>query len=69
MAEGLPRLDRTALSVTTLHDEDDERFYWLSRTPHERPEALEQQRRMVYGYDLTTSRLQRLLEISERSRG
>lgn len=59
------RLDRTALSVGELGD-DDTRAYWAARTPEERLAALELLRQIIYGYDPATTRLQRVLEIAER---
>ena len=57
------RLDKTAFSVTSLHEESDDKAYWLSRTPAERLEAAELMRQVNYGYDPTTARLQRVLEV------
>ena len=62
-------VDRTAFSVASLADESDEKAYWLSRTPEERLEALEIMRQIVYGYDPTTTRFQRILEIAQRASG
>jgi hypothetical protein len=63
-----PKLDRTAFSVVSLDEADnDEMDYWLSKTPYERLEALETLRKIFYGYDPTTTRLQRVLEITERA--
>jgi hypothetical protein len=63
-----PRLDRTAFSVVSLEEADkDEMEYWLSKTPYERLDALETLRQIFYGYDPTTARLQRVLEITERA--
>jgi hypothetical protein len=64
----IPRLDKRILKVTALTDMNDEKNYWLSRTPEERLNAVEFNRRMVYGKDRTAARLQRFLEIIERSR-
>ncbi len=58
----LPKLDRSAFSVVPLKDADNDLEYWLSRTPQERFAAIEINRRMVYGHDRATSRLQRVLE-------
>jgi hypothetical protein len=58
------RVDRTALSVVGLHDADD--HYWWSRSLEERLEAIEIQRRIVYGYGATPPRLQRVLEVARR---
>jgi len=66
----LPRVDKTAFSVTSLiGGEADEKAYWLSRTPSERLEALELTRQIIYGYDPSTARLQRSLEIAELKTG
>ena len=65
MSLDLPELDKTVLSVSSLDDETEEMKYWLSKNPSERLEAIEINRRMVYGKDRTTSRLQRFLEVSE----
>ncbi len=57
------RLDKTALSVTSL-SENDEKAYWQTRTPQERLEAVELMRQVNYGYDPATARLQRVLTIA-----
>jgi hypothetical protein len=63
-----PRLDKTVFSVVTLEEaDDDEMKFWLSKTPYERLEALETLRQIFYGYNTTTTRLQRLFEIAERA--
>jgi hypothetical protein len=63
-------VDRSALSVGGLHDESDEKAYWLSKTPQERLAALELMRQIVYGYEYATApRLQRVFAIAERSSG
>ncbi len=59
------RIDRSKLSVTSLFDKSDDREYWLSKTPQERLAALESMRQINYGYDPTTARLERVLEIVE----
>lgn len=64
MNEKMPHLDKTALSTGRIQDESEEKNYWLSKTPEERLEALEINRRMVYGEHESTSRLQRLLEVA-----
>ena len=58
-------MDRSAFSA----DEqlDDEKTYWLQKTPHERLEAVELTRRILYGYNPATLRLQRVFEIAERA--
>lgn len=60
-------LDRSALSIISLDEqEEDEKRYWKSKSPHERLAALETTRRMLYGEDSTTAGLQRVLEIAKR---
>jgi hypothetical protein len=63
MMDEIPRLDKRILKVTALTDMNDEKDYWLSRTPEERLNAVELNRRMVYGKDRTAARLQRFLEV------
>jgi len=62
-------LDRSALAIAALSDENDEKAYWLSKTPAERLEALELMRQILYGYDPSSTRLQRVLEVDELSSG
>ena len=62
-----PKLDRTAISIVSSFEEADQedREYWLSRTPLERLQHMELLRRINYGAD-ATARLQRVLEVVER---
>ena len=62
-------LDRAHLSVGTLREDGDEKAFWLSATTEQRLEAIETNREIVYGYDPSTERLQRVLEISQFPRG
>ena len=63
-----PRLDRTAFSLVSLEEADNDQMeYWLSKTSYERLDPLETLRQIFYGYDPTTTRLQRVLEIAERT--
>ena len=64
----LPRLNKKFISVSSLNAIEEEKAFWASQGALERIAAIEVQRRMVYGQDRVTSRLQRLLEISELSR-
>jgi hypothetical protein len=59
------RVDRTAFSVGQLHDPSDEKAYWLARSPQERLEAIEVMRQALYGYDPSSTPLQRILTITE----
>ena len=60
------KLDKTAFLVASLTDESDEKQYWLTKSPYERLRALELMRQIIYGYDPSTERLQRFLEVAER---
>jgi hypothetical protein len=64
-----PKIQRTAFKVSSLFDQSDDKSYWLSKTPYERLEAIELMRRIIYGYDPSTTRLQRILEITQHSSG
>ncbi len=66
--DALPRLDKRKLSVSSLDETEEEKTFWLSKGAQARIEAVELNRRMVYGHDRVTSRLQRFLETSELSR-
>lgn len=61
------RMDKSAFSVTSMDDEPDEKKYWLSKSPTERIQAAEIIRRILYGYDPLTARLQRFFEVVELS--
>ena len=63
----LPRLNKTIVNVTSLDDIEEEKNYWISKSPFERIEAIEVNRRMIYGQDRVTSRLQRFFETAELS--
>lgn len=62
----LPEVQRTAFTVASVLDESDEKSYSLSKTPSERLEAVELMRKILYGYNPSTTRLQRVLEIAQR---
>ena len=68
MANELPRINKNALIITDLHDDSEERQYWLSQTIADRLNAIEYNRRMVYGSYRTSSRFQRVFEIAELPR-
>ena len=59
------RVDRTVLTVTGLSDTNEDQYWW-AKTPHERLEAMETNRRVVYGYLSNPPRFQRLLEVARR---
>jgi hypothetical protein len=56
-------MDRRALIVVRLDEQDDaEKRYRRGKSPHERLQAVEEGRQMIYGYDPT--RLQRVLNVA-----
>ena len=65
------RVDKEAFSVLSSFEEaaETDKAYWHSKTPQERMAALELMRQITYGYDPTTERLQRVLEITKLTRG
>lgn len=65
------RMDKEEFSVLSSFKEANEadKAYWHSKTPQERMAALELMRQINYGYDPTTERLQRILEIAELTQG
>ena len=56
-------MDRSQFSIARLTDPDDSTEYWLTRPVLERLQALEHLRRTFYGQDITSQRLQRVLEV------
>jgi hypothetical protein len=66
---GFPKIQKDAFTVASLFDEPDDKSYWLSKTPYERLEAVELMRQIIYGYNPSATRLQRVLEITQRSSG
>jgi hypothetical protein len=60
------RVDRSVISVVDFRDEPDDLEYWLSKTPLERWEAAEKIRQIVYGYDPSTARLERVIEVIQQ---
>jgi hypothetical protein len=63
--ENIPRLNKKIVKVTSLDDIEDEKRYWMTKNPLERIEAIEINRRMIYGQDRVTSRLQRFFETAQ----
>ena len=59
------KINKGALSVISLSEESDDKEYWHAKTPQERLEAVELMRQINYGYDPTTIRLQRVLEVTQ----
>jgi len=67
VATDMPRLDKTQLTISCLDEFTEEKKYWLSRSKADRLNAIEINRRMIYGTDRTAARLQRILETAELS--
>ncbi len=65
------KVDKEAFSVLSSFEEavEDDKAYWHSKTPQERMAALELMRQINYGYDPTTERLQRILEVATLTQG
>jgi hypothetical protein len=61
----LMRVDRSFFEVVSIDDEPDDRAFWMSRPASERWRTLELLRRIAYGEDRATARLQRVLEVIE----
>jgi len=59
------KMDKTVVSVSSLGEEPNDLEFWLSKTPGERFAAIEFMRTVNYGYNATSARLQRVLEIVE----
>jgi hypothetical protein len=62
-----PNVDRGAFAVGSVLEPSDEKSYWLSKTPSERLAAVELMRQIIYGYDPSTLRLQRVFEVAQRT--
>lgn len=62
------KMDKTAFSVVSLEEADDELSYWLSKTPEERLRAVELIRQTLYGYTHASAGLQRVLTVAQRER-
>jgi len=58
-------LNKKTISVVSLNSKQNDKEYWLSKTPIERLEVVEFLRQTNYGYDPVTSRLQRFFEVAE----
>lgn len=63
------KVNRKQLSVESLHGDHEQadKLYWHGRTPMERLRAVQINRQVAYGQTNIAERLQRVLEIAERS--
>jgi len=57
-------MDKKAFEISSIYDTND-KDYWKQKAPAERIAALEELRKIIFGYDPTTSRLQRTLTITQ----
>ncbi|HBG78205.1 MAG TPA: hypothetical protein DDW84_05060 [Phycisphaerales bacterium] len=63
------KVQKKAFVAGSVFDDSDEKAYWLSKTPGQRLRAAELMRQIIYGYNPSAKRLQRVLEITQRSSG
>ena len=57
-------MDKNTLKITSVHDGDDHN-YWATKPYLKRIEALEKLRRIIFGYDPSTERLQRTFTVTQ----
>lgn len=57
-------MNKRALKITSLYD-DDTYYFWKDKTNLERISALERLRRITFGYDSSTQRLQRVFTVAQ----
>jgi hypothetical protein len=62
-----PKLRRDVFTVASVFDRTQDKSYWFSKSPYERLEAVELMRQIIYGYNPSTTRLQRVFEAAERA--
>ncbi len=60
-------VDKKTIVISSLDDPTDEIVYWSTKSPIERLAAIELMRQIIYGYDPASTRLQRVLTITERT--
>ncbi len=58
------KMDKKFFKITSLQDSDDYGF-WRKKTYPERIAAVEKLRRITFGYDPSTERLQRVLAVTQ----
>jgi hypothetical protein len=58
------KIRRDIFEVLELYEADDS-DYWLNRNPIKRIEAIEFMRKVMYGHDRVSERLQRVLTVAE----
>ena len=58
------KIQRNVFEIVDLHNADDS-DYWCARSPIERIEAIEFMRKVMFGHDRVSERLQRVLAVAE----
>lgn len=61
------RINRHEFSITSLQDQSADKRYWLAQTPCQRLKVVETLRQINYAGRESAPRLQRILEIAERT--
>jgi hypothetical protein len=61
------KINKSVFDVVALHEADD-KADWCDRSAEERIEAVEFMRKVMFGHDRVSARLQRVLEITELKR-
>jgi hypothetical protein len=61
------KIQKDVFDVINLHETDD-RNYWHGRSSIERIEAIEFMRKVMFGHDRVSERLQRILTVTELKR-
>ena len=61
------KLNKNIFSVVTDFSEANDKEYWFSLSPLERLEAIELMRQIIYGYDPSSDRLQKVFAVVKHS--
>jgi hypothetical protein len=59
-------MDKSFFQITSIRQKEDD--FWKDKSYSERIGALEELRRIIFGYDASTERLQRILTVTELKR-
>jgi hypothetical protein len=59
------KMNKNIFSVVTDFSEANDKEYWFSLSPLERLEAIELMRQIIYGYDTSSDRLQRVFTVAK----
>ena len=58
-------IDKSSFSISTGFDENSDIAYWKNQNYIERLKSMELMRKLNYGYEPSTERLQRVFEIAQ----